>query len=280
MDDAKEVDMAGEQIEKAAEAERRHEPLEPEHAPNVDYLRQKDYLMMYPRYEKTYMESIAPKHQPPEKLYEKTGLWAVTAMRWSFDMLTGYPHKMNEKKWLQRIVFLETVAGVPGMSGAMLRHMKSLRNMKRDNGWIHTLLEEAENERMHLLTFMQMKKPGPFFRGFVLLTQGIFFNLYTMFYLMSPKHCHAFVGYLEEEAVKTYTHCLKDIDEGRLDKWQTLQPPEFSRYYWGLPEHATMRDLIMAVRADEYSHSHVNHTFSKLKHEDQNPFDKGAHVVP
>lgn len=26
-------------------------------------------------------------------------------------------------------------------------------------------------ERMHLLTFMQMKQPGPLFRGFVLLTQ-------------------------------------------------------------------------------------------------------------
>ena len=29
-----------------------------------------------------------------------------------------------------------------------LRHMRSLRSMRRDNGWIHTLLEEAENERM------------------------------------------------------------------------------------------------------------------------------------
>ena len=49
------------------------------------------------------------------------------------------------------------------------------------------------------------------------------------------------------QAVKTYTHCLKDIDEGRLSKWASLSPPEFSRYYWGLPEDATMRDLIMAV---------------------------------
>jgi len=31
------------------------------------------------------------------------------------------------------------------------------------------------------------------------LVQGVFFNLYTFFYLLSPKHCHAFVGYLEEE---------------------------------------------------------------------------------
>ncbi len=61
--------------------------------------------------------------------------------------------------------------GVPGMVGGMLRHMKSLRSMSRDNGWIHTLLEEAENERMHLLTFLQLRQPGFVFRGLVLLSQ-------------------------------------------------------------------------------------------------------------
>ena len=53
----------------------------------------------------------------------------------------------------------------------MLRHMRSLRSMRKDNGWIHTLLEEAENERMHLLTFLQLRQPGLFFRGMVLLSQ-------------------------------------------------------------------------------------------------------------
>lgn len=62
-------------------------------------------------------------------------------------------------------------AGVPGMVGGMLRHMRSLRSMRRDNGWIHTLLEEAENERMHLLTFLQLRQPGLLFRGMVLLSQ-------------------------------------------------------------------------------------------------------------
>jgi hypothetical protein len=28
----------------------------------------------------------------------------------------------------------------------MLRHLRSIRRMKRDGGWIHTLLNEAENE--------------------------------------------------------------------------------------------------------------------------------------
>lgn len=37
---------------------------------------------------------------------------------------------------------------------------------------IHTLLEEAENERMHLLTFMQLRQPGILFRAAVLGGQG------------------------------------------------------------------------------------------------------------
>jgi hypothetical protein len=57
------------------------------------------------------------------------------------------------------------------MVAGMLRHMRSLRSMRRDHGWIHTLLEEAENERMHLLTFLQLRQPGPLFRAMVLLAQ-------------------------------------------------------------------------------------------------------------
>jgi threonyl-tRNA synthetase len=91
----------------------------------------------------------------------------------------------------------------------MLRHLRSLRLMRRDNGWINTLLEEAENERMHLLTFMEMRKPGPLFRASVIAAQGIMFNLLFVGYLLSPKFCHSLVGYLEEEAVKTYTHALE-----------------------------------------------------------------------
>ena len=53
---------------------------------------------------------------------------------------------------------LETVAAVPGMVGATLQHLKSLRRMQNDGGWIHTLLAEAENERMHLMTFIEIAR--------------------------------------------------------------------------------------------------------------------------
>ncbi|KAK3236288.1 Alternative oxidase, mitochondrial precursor [Cymbomonas tetramitiformis] len=98
---------------------------------------------------------------------------------------------------------------VPGMVAGMLRHMTSLRTMKRDHGWIHTLLEEAENERMHLLTFLQ----------------------------------------------------------------GTWRKKLFA-------QTATLRDVVLAVRADEACHSHVNHTFAEMDKEDTNPFSRGDHDIP
>lgn len=85
--------------------------------------------------------------------------------RMGFDLVSGYnPEKMNERKWINRIIFLETVAGVPGMIGGMQRHLRSLRTLERDHGWIHHLLQEAENERMHLFFFLKQRNPGIFFR--------------------------------------------------------------------------------------------------------------------
>lgn len=97
-----------------------------------------------------------------------------------------------------RCIFLETVAGVPGMVAGMARHLRSLRLMERDHGWIHHLLEEADNERFHLFTFLNERNPGIAFRAFIVVSQGIFFNMFMLSYLLNPRFCHAFVGYLEE----------------------------------------------------------------------------------
>ena len=44
----------------------------------------------------------------------------IKLFRGSFDVITGYnPEKMNERHWLDRMIYLETVAGVPGMVGGM-----------------------------------------------------------------------------------------------------------------------------------------------------------------
>jgi Alternative oxidase len=177
---------------------------------------------------------------------------------------------------LVRFIFLESIAGVPGMVAGMLRHLNSLRRLKRDNGWIETLLEESYNERMHLLTFMKMCEPGLFMKTMIMGAQGVFFNSLFISYLISPKITHRFVGYLEEEAVHTYTRCIREIGEGSLPKWSdpNFQIPELAVTYWRMPEgRRTMRDLILYIRADEAVHRGVNHTLSNLNQkEDPNPF--------
>ena len=72
------------------------------------------------------------------------------------------------KRYGHRAVVLETVAGVPGMIGGMLQHLKSLRRCQDDNGWIRTLLDEAENERMHLMTFIEIARPNRFERFLII----------------------------------------------------------------------------------------------------------------
>ena len=137
------------------------------------------------------------------------------------------------------------------MVAGSLRHLQSIRRFKPDQGWIKSLLEESYNERMHLLTFLEMYKPGWFMRLVVLGAQGVFYNAMFMSYLFSPKICHRFVGYLEEEAVHTYTRCLLEMDHGYLKKWSdpSFRIPDLAVRYWNMPEgHRTMKDLILYVR--------------------------------
>lgn len=220
--------------------------------------------------------SIRVTHFRPEGIVDRMAYWSVKALRSMFDICSGYAlGRIDERGWLNRIVYLETVAGVPGMVGAMVRHLNSLRRMERDYGWIHTLLEEAENERMHLMTALVLKKPTALFRVGVLVTQSLFLVAFTVSYLLSRRFAHRFVGYLEEEAVITYSKLLKEIDNGHLPLFESLPAPPVARDYWCLSNDATFRDVILAIRADESHHREVNHTFADLQVNTPNPFKPG-----
>ena len=158
-----------------------------------------------------------------------------------------------------RAVVLETVAAVPGMVAGALQHLKSLRSMQPDNGWIKTLLEEAENERMHLMTFVHIAQPNWFERFLIILTQGIFFNCFFVLYLISPKTAHRVVGYFEEEAVISYTEYLAGVDSG---KYNNVPAPKIAIDYWKLSPDARLREVIIVVRDDEAGHRDVNHDFA------------------
>jgi len=163
------------------------------------------------------------------------------------------------RRYGHRAVVLETVAAVPGMVGGTLQHLRSLRRIEGDRGWIHTLLEEAENERMHLMTFIHIARPTGFERLLILLAQGTFYNLFFLLYLLSPKTAHRVTGYFEEEAVHSYTEYLAGVDSGT---YANVPAPRIAIDYWKLGPDARLREVIVAVRADETHHRDVNHQFA------------------
>jgi ubiquinol oxidase len=191
-------------------------------------------------------------HHKPKNLSDRIAYAFVKTLRFFADTFFA-------KRYGHRAIVLETVAAVPGMVGATLSHLKCLRRMSDDKGWIRTLLDEAENERMHLMTFIEIARPTLLERALVLLVQGAFYNAFFVLYLISPKTAHRIVGYFEEEAVISYTHYLGEIEAGRQ---ANVAAPPIALRYWNLPANATLRDVVIAVRADEAGHRDRNHGFA------------------
>jgi ubiquinol oxidase len=145
------------------------------------------------------------------------------------------------------------------MVAGALQHLRALRRMEDDNGWIRTLLDEAENERMHLMTFIHIARPSRLERLLILFTQGVFYNLFFVLYLISSKTAHQIVGYFEEEAVVSYTQYLEEIDAGNHEN---VPAPQIAIDYWNLPPDARLRDVVLSIRDDEAGHRNVNHEFA------------------
>ena len=164
------------------------------------------------------------------------------------------------KRYGHRAVVLETIAGVPGMVAGMVIHLRSLRHMKTGYGYkIREMLAEAENERMHLMFFVEIAKPNTFERLLVLSAQGFFMTFYFFMYIFFPKTSHRMIGYFEDEAVKSYTEYLDQVENGTT---LNINAPELAIDYYGLPKNAKLSDLIKCVRADEMHHSSVNHSYA------------------
>ena len=188
-------------------------------------------------------------HHEPQDLSDRIALFITQCLRFGADLFFA-------KRYGHRAVVLETVAAVPGMVGATITHLNCLRRMVDDDGWIRTLMDEAENERMHLMTFVEIARPTAFERLVVLLAQGAFYIGYFVLYLASRRTAHRLVGYFEEQAVLSYTLYLDEIESGR-----TPNPPApgIAKRYWKLADGARLADVVRAVRADEAVHRDVNH---------------------
>jgi ubiquinol oxidase len=193
-----------------------------------------------------------PVHHQPRDLSDRIAFGFTKFLRFLAD-------RFFAKRYGHRAVVLETVAAVPGMVGGLLQHLKAIRLIKDDNGWVRQLLDEAENERIHLMTFVEIAKPSMFERMVICLTQLVFYNLYFFIYLFSAKTAHRIVGYFEEEAYYSYSEYLTGIDKGT---YENVPAPAIAIKYWRLPADARLRDVVIAVRADEAGHRDVNHGFA------------------
>ncbi|MBW8370606.1 MAG: alternative oxidase [Thiobacillus sp.] len=192
------------------------------------------------------------RHYEPRNFSDRIAYAFVVFLRFFADTFFA-------RRYGHRAVVLETVAAVPGIVGGVLQHLQSLRRIEADYGRIRLLLGEAENERMHLMTFIQITQPSGFERLLIWLAQGVFFNLYFLLYLISQKTAHRVVGYLEEEAVHSYTEYLAGVDNGTH---ANVPAPRIAIDYWKLAPDARLHDVIVAVRADEIRHREVNHALA------------------
>ncbi|MBD63232.1 MAG: oxidase [Gammaproteobacteria bacterium] len=164
------------------------------------------------------------------------------------------------KRYGHRAVVLETVAGVPGMVAGVWMHFKSLRKMKAGYGeQIREMLSEAENERMHLMFFIEIAKPNFIERFIVLLSQLIFGIFYVFIYIFFTRTAHRMIGYFEDEAVSSYTEYLNMVESGEVEN---LPAPHLAINYYNLGADAKLSDLIKCVRADEQHHSETNHNYA------------------
>ena len=201
--------------------------------------------------------SYTTKHYTPKNLSDRTAFIFTKFLRFLADTFF-------KKKYGHRAVVLETVAAVPGMVAGMLIHLKSLRKMQDDKGWIKTLLDEAENERMHLMTFIEIAKPTFIERLIILFAQFIFIIMYLIIYIVSQRTAHRIVGYFEEEAVISYTEYLKEIEDGKIEN---TKAPEIAVNYWNLPLNSKLKDVVQVIRDDEAGHRDVNHNFADILNE-------------
>ena len=191
-------------------------------------------------------------HRTPRNWSDRMAYAFVRLLRFFADAFFA-------RRYGHRAVVLETIAAVPGMVGGTLQHLRALRRLQGDRGWIRTLLEEAENERMHLMVFIQIARPSAFERLLILAAQGAFYNLFFLLYLVSPGIAHRVTGYFEEEAVASYTEYLAGVDDGTH---ANVPAPAIAIDYWKLAPTARLREVIVAVRADEAGHRDVNHRFA------------------
>ncbi|KAL5562881.1 hypothetical protein UlMin_032628 [Ulmus minor] len=185
---------------------------------------------------KTYRADLSidlSKHHVPKTFIDKFAYRMVKLLRIPTDLRYGY-----------RAMMLETIAAILGIFGGVLLHLRSLRKFQQSGGWIKALLEEAENERMHLMTMVECVQ-----------LKCLFQRLLCALSTLSEAHTHG--GWLSRRgSIHSYTEYLKDLNDGKI---KNVPAPAIAIDYWKLPRDAILKDVITVICTDEAHHQDVNH---------------------
>jgi ubiquinol oxidase len=192
------------------------------------------------------------RHHQPTTLSDRFALGLVSAIAKIVSALFG-------RRYGNRAIILETVAAVPAMVSATLLHLRCLRRMTDDRGWIRTLMIEAENQRAHLMSFVALQRPSGWERLLVMLAQGIFYNSYFLLHVMSPATAHRLAAYMSEQAIQGYTRDLEMLSSGEQPD---VEAPAFAVDYWHLPPGAKLSEMMASMRQDEAIHRDIQHAFA------------------
>lgn len=192
------------------------------------------------------------RHHAPETLSDRFAAGAERLLAATAGALFG-------RRYGDRVIVLETIAAVPAMVAASLLHLRCLRQLIDDRGWVRTFMDEAENQRTHLMAFVAIARPSWGERLLIAISQGVFYNTYFLLYLISARTAHRLAGYLAEQAVRGYSAYLARLESGELEN---RAAPENAVAYWNLAPDARITDMIIAMREDEAIHRDIHHAFA------------------
>lgn len=180
-----------------------------------------------------------------------------TVARTLTNLLKSLATLFFRERYGHRAVVLETVAAVPGMVAAFFCHLESLRTGSiTTTPEIQQMLDEAANERMHLMIILQVVQPTFFERLLILFAQLVFTVAYSLLYLLSRRTAHKMISLFEKEAVKSYTKYINLVKSGQI---ADVAAPQIAIDYYKLdPETNTFVDVLFKIRTDEQRHEKEN----------------------
>ena len=175
--------------------------------------------------------------------------------------------KVFAKYFIYYLLFLETFARSSSAAASQWIHLKCLQKVKYDRDWIKILTNQAENERIHLITIIEIIQPKLFVRLLIIFGQITYQILYLFLYIIFPRTAHRFIGYSREESARDYNNYLEHLEN---DVSLNINASQISIKHWNLDSKAKLIDVVKLISKDKMNHATINHKVADTIDEDKN----------